>query len=332
MPTSTTYIELVNTLRDRFNEVHLTSANWNTVVGFDQFTKDAINYAYSDILNAEMEWPFLHVKSTLQTVPGVQLYPVNTNNADVIKEIDWDSFFIAPNDVVTQIANEPATIPATGAMVIAPAQLASWSSHLSIVRVSTSIGFDPVDRDPQANQYTIKDGSYYFNVADAGVPILINYITSANSTINVSTASHLSYMDYDTWRSTRLEIDLNDTARGSYSKPQWVFKTQSQGEIGLSPVPDKIYIVNFETWVDSADLDATTDMPIIPERFFQVILDGAAKYCYEFREDPQMAASADKRFVAGVARMRIELINRQTTMNAGMRYYPHGFSYTLNTG
>ncbi len=139
-------------------------------------------------------------------------------------------------------------------------------------------------------------------------------------------------MDYDTWRSTRLEIDLNNFLRGSYSKPTWVFRTQTQGEIGFSPVPDKIYVVDFEIWVDSSDLDATTDTPIIPERFFQVILDGAAKYCYEFREDPQMAALADKRFIAGIARMRTELINRETTMNAGMRWYPHGFSYTLNTG
>src|ERR1041385_4598035 len=125
---SLTYIELTNTLRDRFNEVHLTESTWTTAVGFDQFCKDAINYAYSDILNAEMEWPFLHSNNTLQTIPGVQFYNVNTNNADVIKEIDWDSFFIAPNDIVTEIDNEAATIPSTG--IVVPSQTATWNSDL----------------------------------------------------------------------------------------------------------------------------------------------------------------------------------------------------------
>jgi hypothetical protein len=324
------YIELVNTLRDRFNEVHLTLSNWGSVVGFDQFTKDAINYAYSDILNAEMEWPFMHLKGSLQTVPGLQFYNVNSGNVSVIKEIDWDSFFIAPNDVVTQISNEAATIPASA--IVAPTQLTSWNSDLGIIYTPSNVALLPVDRDPQQGQYTIKDGSYYFHTADIGQNILINYIVAANSIINVNTASHLYYMDYDRWRENRLQADLNDFARGSFSKPESVFKTQQMGEIGFTPVPDKIYIIDFEYWVDSPDLNDPTDVPIVPERFFQVILDGAQKYCYEFREDAPMAASADKRFVAGIARMRIELINRDTTMSAGMRWYPHGFSYTLNTG
>jgi len=330
MPTSTTFLELTNTLRDRFNEVHLTNSNWNTVVGFDQFTKDAINYAYSDILNAEMEWPFLHIKGSLQTTPGVQFYNVASGNADVIKQLDWDSFFIAPNDVVDAILNEATTIPATA--IVAPTQLAKWNSDFGVVYTPASIAFIPVDRDPQQGQYTIRDGNYYFHTADIGQNILINYRIAASSIINVNTACHLEYMDYDTWRQNRLAMDLNSFAKSSFDKPYAVFKTQTMGEIGLTPIPNKIYIVDFEYWVDSADLDATTDVPIIPERFFQVILDGAQKYCYEFREDAPMAASADKRFVAGIARMRIELINRQSTMNAGMRWYPHGFSYTLNTG
>ncbi len=74
-----------------------------------------------------------------------------------------------------------------------------------------------------------------------------------------------------------------------------------------------------------------TDIPLVPTRYNQIILDGATKYCYEFREDPQAAQLADARFKAGIARMRIELINRDNTMQTGMYWCKHSFDYTLNT-
>src|SRR6266849_5590620 len=131
------FLELVNKLRNRFNEVALTSSNWNSVVGFDQFSKEAINYAYHNILNAEMEWSFLHEKVSFKTVPGVQLYPVTTANANVIKEIDWDSFFIAPNDIVTQITNEAATIGSS--KIVTPVNQTSWNSDLGVTFTSSGI-------------------------------------------------------------------------------------------------------------------------------------------------------------------------------------------------
>lgn len=323
------YLELINQLRNKFNEVALTTSTFASAVGFDQFSKEAINYAYHDILNAEMEWPFLHEKTSFITVPGVQLYPVTTANSNVIKEIDWDSFFVAPNTVVTEILNEAQAITST--LLVTPTNVSSWSSDLGVTYTSSGIALTATDRDPLVGQYTIKQGLYYFNVSDVSKAIKLNYTTTTISTININTAVFLPYIDYDNWRQTRLAIDLNNIAYSSYSQPQAVFKTQTYGEIGLTPIPDKVYIIDFECWVDITDLVDTTDTPIIPTRFNQVIIDGASKYCYEFREDPQAAVAAEKKFNDGVIKMRRELINSPRTMATGFRWRNHSYDYTLNT-
>src|SRR5712671_1067205 len=152
------YLELVNKLRNKFNEVALTTSTFASAVGFDQFSKEAINYAYHDILNAEMEWSFLHEKVSFKTVPGIYLYPVTTANANVIKEIDWESFFIAPNDVVTQISNEAATIGSS--KIVTPVNQTSWSSDLGVTFTTSGIALTPVDRDPNAGEYTILNSQY----------------------------------------------------------------------------------------------------------------------------------------------------------------------------
>lgn len=326
------YIDLVNALRDRFNEVHLSTVNFNTVVGFDQFCKDAINYAYHDIINAEMEWPFLHQTGLISTVPGVQTYEVTTGNTGIIKTIDWDSFYINANPIKAVVAAETATIPSSGTLSISPAQIATWFSDLGVKYTMTGVALTPVDDDPQTGgQYTIKNGAYYFNIADAGQGVTLSYTTSTPSTINVINAVPLVYMDYDLWRQTQLTNDYNASALSAFSIPQSVVKAQTLNDIILSPVPDKIYNINFEYWVDGDDYVNPTDTGLLPTRYNQIIIDGAQKYCYEFREDPQLAQMADARFKAGITRMRIELINRDNTMQTGMYWYPHGFSYTLNT-
>lgn len=317
---ATTYLNLVNKLRDRFNETRLTSSNWGTVVGFDQYTKDAINYAYHDILNAEMEWPFLHRAGSFLTVPGVQFYEVTSANEYTIKEVDWDSFYILLNTVDNTYTAEAKTISATSPYTATPTN-STWISDLGVTYAASGIDFNSVDNDPQeSGEYTIKDGVYYFHSSDASVAIQINYTTSTASTINTISAVYLPYMIYDHWRQTRLSEDYNAPAANGFGQPRAVFKTQIQGEVGVTPVPNRIFNVNFEYWVDADDMVNTSDETLLPVRYEQVLLDGASKYCYEFREDTPLAKSAEARFLAGVARMRIELINRSLDMRSGFKW------------
>jgi len=325
------YIDLVNALRNRFNEPVLTTGTWSSVVGFDQFTKDAINYAYHDILNAEMEWPFLHQNASFLTIPGQNSYtaslsvPAGFTSPIEIKECDWDQFLITNNRTSTTIASEIHTIPATSPYTVAVSQAVNWGYDLGVT-YSGGTAFTPVTGDPiAAGQYTITPtngplGTYVFNSADAGQSIKISYITYVSAqTAQIETPTALRRIDYDFWVQNFFETDSSNNP-STYATPMFVFKQQFIGGIGLSPVPDKVYRVVYQMWVDGSDLSATTDTPLIPTHFNQVILDGASKYCYEFREDPQMAQLADARFKAGITRMRIELINRDYTMNAGVNW------------
>lgn len=331
-----TYIQLVNKLRDRLNEVNLIElSTWSTAVGFDQYSKDAINYAYKDIINAEMEWPFLHQNADLKTVPGDQFYtptltpPTGFLSPAELKEIDWESFYIKPNEtqvvVTDEIAVPESATPYSATTVFAT----SWAVDGG-AKTFADVPLTPVSGDPLSGQYTVRSGVYYFNANMAGLSVKITY-TYANPPTQASQINPLplSYIDYDLWREGYLIVDLGGM-QANNRLPRYVFKTQKYGEIGITPIPDKIYTINFEYWLDPLDLSATTDVPLLPTRFQQIILDGAQKYCYEFREDPQLAAAADKRFMAGIARMRIELINKASTMRSGM-YWRRNGGYYIST-
>jgi len=339
------YIDLVNRLRDRFNEVRLDAlSTWTTAVGFDQFTKDAINYAYRDIINAELEWPFSHISATLYTVPGQQLYNIVTGSNYTVPTgylveldtIDMDSFYIGHNQTVETWTNESHTIP-SGSL---PTLIVNNVNQASTITGTTkiyyldqgitinSVAAIAVTGEPLTGQYSVRatDGTYAFSSADAGKTALITYKTVAQPPASFPTpisATWLQRIDYDLWRQNYMGVDLNPN---SYNKPTNVFQTQTSGIVGFTPVPDKTYNIFLEFWLDATEMSNTTDIPLIPQHYWQVIIDGAQKYCYEFREDGQLAQMADARFKAGVERMRIELINTDKTMSAGFSWYSQGYS------
>ncbi len=344
-----TYLDLTNRVRDKFNEPRLTAATWNNTVGFDQLTKDAINYSYHEILNAEMQWPFLHAFGIITTTPGVQLYDIMAGrftlgssilsgpdllglfDPTILKDIDWDSFYIASNENVITIGNEMHVIPMAAPYNISIAHIATWSMDLG-VKYSNNIALTAVTGAPLQGQYSIARGVYSFNALDAGQSITISYDYNVQNTTapNQINAEYIDYIDFDYWRQHYLMTDLNSQVQ-DYSKPAFVFKPQGFATFGISPVPDTVYTINFECWLDAPDMVLPTEFPVIPSRYEQVIIEGATKYCYEFREDQPLAQATDVRFKAGIYRMRIELINRDNTMQSGFYWYPQGYSYTSVT-
>ena len=68
------YIGLVNDVNRRLNEVELTTANFNTAVGFYSFAKDAVNAAIRHINQEEYEWPWNHIEETEVLEAGVVRY------------------------------------------------------------------------------------------------------------------------------------------------------------------------------------------------------------------------------------------------------------------
>jgi len=84
------YLDLVNEVNRRLNEVELTSANFSSAVGFYAHNKDAVNAAIRDINHTHYEWPFNHVLAEETLTAGTIRYafPSDANT------IDFDTFRI----------------------------------------------------------------------------------------------------------------------------------------------------------------------------------------------------------------------------------------------
>ncbi len=132
--------------------------------------------------------------------------------------------------------------------------------------------------------------------------------TLGNATVKLSTVAYEDYLE----NSVDQEYADNTAKR---EVPFAVFQTPSL-EWGVTPPPDKAYEIIYEYYSVPTDLQATTDVPSIPERFRHVIIDGAMYHAYMFRSNEQAAALAKAKFEEGLKRMRTILINRYTYMRS----------------
>jgi hypothetical protein len=110
---ATTYLDLTNEVLRELNEIPLTSANFSSAVGLQQFVKDAINKSIFDIANEEPQLPFLAVGEsgatdpfygnvTVATVAGTRWYELKASSSSVQDDyasIDWDDFYLTTINV-----------------------------------------------------------------------------------------------------------------------------------------------------------------------------------------------------------------------------------------
>jgi len=91
--------------------------------------------------------------------------------------------------------------------------------------------------------------------------------------------------------------------------PIYVFRTPDNN-YGLFPYPDKAYTLKFDAYIKPTPLSADTDVPIIPEQFRQVIVDGATAYGYQYRGEAQQYGINFSRFEEGIKQMQSLFLNR----------------------
>lgn len=103
-------------------------------------------------------------------------------------------------------------------------------------------------------------------------------------------------------------VDQEDTI-GIGSVPRYVFRTPDNN-YGLYPYPDKAYSLRYEYYKYGTPLVNANDVPLIPEQYRSVIVDGATAYGYQYRGETQQHQLNFQRFEAGIKNMRILLGNR----------------------
>ena len=87
------YLELVNEVNRKLNEVELTSANFAAAKGFYANIKDSINASVRDINQSHYEWPFNHITADETLTAGVTRYGFPTDAST----IDFESFRLKEN-------------------------------------------------------------------------------------------------------------------------------------------------------------------------------------------------------------------------------------------
>lgn len=94
---NTTYLQAVNNVLIRINEVQLTSANFNSVIGVHAMVKTGVINAIDKINQTEsVKWPFYAVEQTVTLVAGTQEYAWPDN----FQSVDWKSFQIQKDDTI----------------------------------------------------------------------------------------------------------------------------------------------------------------------------------------------------------------------------------------
>jgi hypothetical protein len=118
----------------------------------------------------------------------------------------------------------------------------------------------------------------------------------------------LKVLNYDEYLEKYVDQEYNpDTSL--QGPPQYVFRAPGM-EFGVVPAPDKEYEIVYEFYRTNVSLINPTDVPVIPEVYRHVIIEGAMYYTYMFRSNEQAAAIAKNKFEQGIKNMRTILINR----------------------
>lgn len=292
------FLTLTNRVLKAFNEVQLTSGTFAGATGFHAEAKDAINMAIFDVFTEQdAEWPWTWAELTQDTSIGTQKY----TSSSTIEKVDWDSFRIQkPEVTVSSITQSSGTATVTTA-----------STHYLIVGDKVVIrGADQTDYNGEFTVVTVPTTTTFTFVVSASAT------TPATGTIYCYPPfdeEYLELVNYDVYRKKYMENDRNTTATDAFSKPDKVVRLQDENFL-ISPRPDRVYPIVYEGFDIPDPLENYDDVPVIPEKYQQTIVDKALHYAYMFRDNIEQASVVLKRWKDNVTKVRRIVIHHDSYM------------------
>ncbi len=119
----------------------------------------------------------------------------------------------------------------------------------------------------------------------------------------------------DSWLQNYRVNDLNAGSDG-VDIPMYVFDS-SVGRVksfGVTPSPDKAYVLKYEYYAKDTELSLYDDETNIPKEFNYVILNGALKHFYMFKDNTEQANIWTNEFDKSLNQMRHILIPKKDDM------------------
>lgn len=121
-------------------------------------------------------------------------------------------------------------------------------------------------------------------------------------------ARQLRPISYEEWAHYGHADVLANRTNEDVGKPTVIYRTKDGNGFGLSPVPDKAYRVQFNSWHSPALLSDPSDPLPFPDRFYNVLVSRARYYAWMFRENLEQARLARADYDAALKRMKQSLI------------------------
>lgn len=108
------------------------------------------------------------------------------------------------------------------------------------------------------------------------------------------------------WSRYDRQLDFDSGSDGR-NVPDYVFKGSGL-KFGVSPSPDKAYTVKFQYHKDPVEMSAYDDTTTIPDRYKNVIIQGALQYFYMIYDNTTQGKVTEDRFKKQLAKMKSDLI------------------------
>lgn len=167
----------------------------------------------------------------------------------------------------------------------------------------------PFTLTTETQTLTASTNTYSFPADTSSVDWDSFYLKKFGDTVAAKKLPIISYSSYlDTYR------PIDDNA-GNEASPQHIVQTQDLKFI-VTPIPDAAYQIEYKYWNFPADMTAYDNVCVVPDRFSNVVIDGAMVYMMTYRSNEQSANIHKDKFEQGIKTMRRLLIDDPMHMSS----------------
>lgn len=203
------------------------------------------------------------------------------------------------------------TIDSTEFATVRGIQAAAKDAIIDTIREINSQKFEwPFNSETYSQTLTVGQEEYSWPSGFKIVDWESFYIEN-DGTLSTTTVK-LSPINKKEWYYMAMPSD-NDSGADGISVPYFVFETNSGG-FGVTPSPDKAYVLKYKYWSVPTDLSAYSDTTNIPTEFDYVIMYGALSHMFIFLDNDERAAKFERNFTKGLADMSYILIPKDKYM------------------
>lgn len=338
---------MVNDILASTNEPEISTVA--TTRGVQTVALNSVNRAIHNLVNKEIKWPFTHSTTEQTLTVGVGVYSVASTirqidfdtfwvrPADLITNGNFASDITSWTDKssgsgtaahtsdgdgrcrLTGGGTDPGAIEQSISTVVGKSYRLVFRHFTTdiAVRIGTSSG------GTETHSETVELGNAgqgEWAEIEFEAEATTTYIGFYNTSTTAGDVDHvfvrrnvrprpLQYLSYDDYVYRHKEDD-DHLSPERFNLPKYIYQ-DLEGDLGVTPLPDEAYVMEFSHWDYLTDLSDDSDTTVIPTQYHDVVTAFGKQEVALLRSDPANGDRWGKQYEEGVMRMRRDLINRK---------------------